>query len=98
MTHLDPRSGAVVLVLYTRRGCHLCDDLEALVRATLPAGRYRLEKVDVDGERALQDRYGMVVPVLAIEGARRVELETRVAPRDLLAAFEAACAAVPGGR
>ena len=97
MSRPDTRSGAVDLVLYTRRGCHLCDELEALVRATLPAGRYRLEKVDVDGDRDLQDRYGMVVPVLAIEGARRVELETRIAPRDLLAAFEAACAA-PGGR
>lgn len=51
------------LRLYSRQGCCLCEGLEERLRALLPPPS--LEVVDVDGDPALQDRYGLRVPVLA---------------------------------
>ena len=53
-----------VLILYTRAGCCLCEGLEERLRELLPADALRL--VDVDGDPALQARYGLSVPVLAL--------------------------------
>lgn len=64
------------VALYTRAGCHLCDDAhEELLRA---ARRYPLELrvIDVDRDPALAERYGLEVPVVAIDG--RVRFRGRV--------------------
>jgi hypothetical protein len=55
------------LILYTRVGCCLCEGLEERLRELLPADALRLE--DVDGDPALQARYGLSVPVLALAPA-----------------------------
>ena len=55
------------LILYTRLGCCLCEGLEERLRELLPAAALRL--VDVDGDPALQARYGLSVPVLALAPA-----------------------------
>ena len=54
------------LRLYTRAGCCLCEGLEERLRAldSPPS----MELVDVDGDPALQARYGLRVPVLARAG------------------------------
>ena len=57
------------LTLYTRRQCHLCDEMKAVVRevgADLPLV---LEEVDVDRSRDLKKQYGLDVPVLVADGA-----------------------------
>ena len=50
-------------VLYTRRGCHLCEAAEDMVAALLPAGAHAV--IDVDSDAALVRRFGQRVPVLA---------------------------------
>jgi glutaredoxin len=59
------------VVLYTRAGCHLCDEAHDELRRA--AGRYALELrvIDVDGDPALAERYGLEVPVVAIDGQVR---------------------------
>ncbi|MCP9774107.1 glutaredoxin family protein [Cyanobium sp. HWJ4-Hawea] len=52
------------LLLFTRAGCCLCEGLEEKLRALTPV--VALSLVDVDGDPALQARYGLEVPVLAI--------------------------------
>lgn len=52
------------LVLYSRQGCCLCQGLEDKLRALVPAPALRV--IDVDGDAALQGRYGLEVPVLAL--------------------------------
>lgn len=52
------------LILYSREGCCLCEGLEERLRELLPPNA--LEVVDVDGDPALQGRYGLSVPVLAV--------------------------------
>ncbi len=59
------------VVMYTRQGCHLCEQAwEALERA---ARRYplNLQKVDVDTDAALAEQHGQHVPVVVIDGQVR---------------------------
>ncbi|GGM10946.1 glutaredoxin family protein [Deinococcus aerophilus] len=53
-----------VLTLYTRQGCHLCEQAaEQLTRLD-----FRFEPVDIDADADLKQRYGHDVPVLALGG------------------------------
>ena len=56
----------MVLLLYTRRGCHLCEAAEDMLGVHARAGT--VEIIDVDGESDLQSRYGSRVPVLVANG------------------------------
>ncbi|WP_163558829.1 glutaredoxin family protein [Halomonas sp. NO4] len=51
------------LTLYTTLGCHLCEQLEALL-ARLHRGAYRLDRVEISEDAALVERYGVRIPVL----------------------------------
>jgi len=66
------------LVVYTRRGCGVCRRAEDLVRRELrwvaPWRRPALSLVDVDAA-GLVDRYGVLVPVVVLDGERLSELE-----------------------
>jgi hypothetical protein len=53
-----------VLRLYSRPGCHLCEELAADLEPLL-AGRAVIELVDVSEDPALERRYGLRIPVLA---------------------------------
>ncbi len=82
----------VSVTLYTRVGCHLCDDAKALleaVRSETPERPFTLEVVDVDTDPALAEAYGMEVPVVMVAG--RKTFKYRVDPvvlRDRLARAE----------
>ncbi|MEM8982200.1 MAG: glutaredoxin family protein [Pseudomonadota bacterium] len=54
---------AALLTVYTRRGCHLCDDL---IEALLPLvrGRADVSFIDIDDDPLLVERYNDAVPVL----------------------------------
>ena len=61
-----PMEGASAqLLLFTRQGCCLCEGLEEKLRALNPPPPLQL--LDVDADPALQARYGLEVPVLAVE-------------------------------
>ena len=61
----------MALILYQRDHCHLCDlALGELAQARVP----EFESVFIDGDDALEDRYGMRVPVLR-DDARDAELD-----------------------
>jgi hypothetical protein len=60
----------IELTLYTRAGCHLCDDMLAVVRRVMRRVPCALEVVDVDGDPALAAAHGTEVPVLCVNGQR----------------------------
>ena len=60
----DPCPPAAPLVLMTRSYCHLCHDMEAVVRPLAAAFNVALELVDVDSSDELETAYGERVPVL----------------------------------
>jgi glutaredoxin len=54
----------VRVTLYSRPGCHLCDDARAvLVRLGVP-----FEEVDIDADADLQRVYFIRVPVIEVDG------------------------------
>ena len=71
------------VTLYTRTGCHLCEEAERVLRQEQPAAGFRLELVDIDHDQALASRYGVRVPVVAVDGEDLFEYEV---PLDLLRA------------
>src|SRR2546425_1156057 len=59
------------VVMYTRQGCHLCDEAwEVLERARRRHG-LALSRVDVDTSAELAARYGLEVPVVEVDGRVR---------------------------
>ena len=71
------------VTLYTRAGCHLCEEAERVLRAERAATPFHLELVDVDRDPELQRRYGVRVPVVAVDGEELFEYQV---PADLLRA------------
>ena len=55
------------VVLYSRRGCHLCDEAAAILRSH----GLVFELIDVDSDPALRARYDTCVPVVVIAGRER---------------------------
>ncbi|MEQ6887894.1 glutaredoxin family protein [Halomonas sp. CS7] len=60
------------LKLYTTLGCHLCEQLEALM-VTLCDTPYRLERVEISDDDALVERYGVRIPVLVDEAGQELD-------------------------
>ena len=65
------------LVLYTRRGCCLCEGLEEKLRQLAVP----LQCLDVDQDPQLQARYGLEVPVLLLRDGELERQLPRVSPR-----------------
>ena len=59
---------SIRIEIYSRPGCHLCDDAKAVIQTF--GQRYPIELVvtDVDSDNALREAYGMEIPVVMIEG------------------------------
>lgn len=56
------------LTLYTRPGCHLCDDLKAVVARVAEKYPVELIEIDVSGNPRLEREYGSDIPVLVRDG------------------------------
>jgi glutaredoxin len=55
--------------IYTRPGCHLCDEAKAeMARAGCPH-LFELEEIDIDTDPRLASLYGYDIPVITIDGA-----------------------------
>jgi hypothetical protein len=70
----------IPVVLYTRAGCGLCDEMkEAVLGAGAPQAFTRRE-VDVDLDPELARRHGRSLPVLEIDG--RAAFKVRLSPEE----------------
>ena len=71
-------------ILYSRDGCHLCEDAGVLLDEMI--GRDAYTTVDIETDDDLLVRYAHRIPVLAVDGADRLELIiTRPDLEDVLA-------------
>lgn len=55
-----------VLTLLYREGCHLCEDMQQQLTELLPAGAYRLHRIDIDERPELRQQHHTRVPVLLL--------------------------------
>ena len=67
------------LVLYTRVGCHLCDEAKGTLAPVLQEFAVALKEVDVDTDPTLAARYGEQVPVLMLDGRKLAKYRIDVA-------------------
>jgi glutaredoxin len=60
------------VVLYTRAGCHLCDEVKAtLTRLEQRGGlAFKWKEVDIDSDPDLHQKYNEEVPVVFIDGKK----------------------------
>lgn len=54
------------ITLYEREGCGLCDEARASLRRIALDRALEIERVDIDRDAALVDRYALRVPVLRV--------------------------------
>ena len=67
---------SVLYELVTRQGCHLCDEMAALLDEVLPAFGLSYTLRDVDAEPELRVRFTDVVPVLLRDGRPVAKVRT----------------------
>lgn len=64
------------LELYSRPGCHLCEELRALCQRLAAEFPLRLTEVNIETDPTLAARYGEQIPVLFIDGRKAVKFRT----------------------
>jgi glutaredoxin len=72
-SHEDERLAASeprLVTLYTRPGCHLCEEAKASIEAMLAEFGATLREVNIDEDAVLRQRYGTDIPVIFI-GSRK---------------------------
>jgi glutaredoxin len=60
----------VRVVLYSARGCHLCEQARAVLDELVAELGFALEEVDITGDPELEERYRELLPVVEIGGRR----------------------------
>ena len=70
MPHRD--TAVTALTIYSRPGCHLCDDMKAIVHRVARdfASTITIDEVDISTDPELESMYGTEIPVLRIDGKK----------------------------
>lgn len=64
------------LKLYTRRGCHLCEEMKQVIRQVAEKISFEIREIDVDGSEDLKAQFGQEVPVLFINDRKAFKYRT----------------------
>lgn len=56
------------IVLYGRKKCHLCDDVELMIRCLAEEFPLNITVVDIESDEQLHEEMMLVIPVVAIDG------------------------------
>lgn len=60
----------MTLTIYSRPGCHLCEEMKAVVERVRREHAFELTERDISGNPDLEQRYGQEIPVLELDGKR----------------------------
>ena len=74
------------LVLYSKPGCHLCDEMKAVVARVGRLHPLTVEEVDISKDEELESRYGLEIPVLFVNGKKTAKY--RISEAELLRVLE----------
>lgn len=78
----------VALRLYSRPGCHLCDEMKAVVDRVAAGRPVTMEVIDISADPVLEDRHGLEIPVLFVDD--RKVAKYRISEEALVRALDAA--------
>jgi hypothetical protein len=62
------------VVLYSRVGCHLCDEARAVIEGVRAHHPFAFEEVDIDEDDSLVRDYGIRIPVVLVDADERFEV------------------------
>jgi len=60
----------IAVTIYSRPGCHLCDQMKAIVDRVARSVAIVVEEIDVSTDPALETLYGGDIPVLLVGGTK----------------------------
>jgi glutaredoxin len=69
------------LTLFSKPGCHLCDEMKRLIDTVAARVPLTMDVIDISTDPALMDLYGLEIPVLLIDGKKAAKY--RVTEREL---------------
>jgi glutaredoxin len=58
------------LTLYSRPGCHLCEEMKAVVDRVAASRPFTMEVVDISSDASLEREFGLEIPVLFVDGRK----------------------------
>ena len=59
-----------VVIVYSRPGCHLCDEAKATIDEARKEGDFTVEEVNIDEDPKLAELYRYDIPVVLINGVK----------------------------
>jgi glutaredoxin len=66
----DPEQRPARVLLYSKPGCHLCDDARAAIERVCAAVGTSYAEIDITGDPTLLRTYGEQIPVTFVDGAQ----------------------------
>ena len=79
--------GMLHITLYTKAGCHLCDEAREHLEDLAADVELDLSEIDIRSDDALFERYRYRIPVIVVDGVER--LEGRISAEDVRALADA---------
>ncbi|MGE0405238.1 MAG: glutaredoxin family protein [Candidatus Korobacteraceae bacterium] len=58
------------VVLYTRKGCHLCDEVKDSLNRVSRQARFQLQEIDIDTDPELVRQFNDEIPVVFVRGRK----------------------------
>ena len=71
----------IPVTIYSRPGCHLCDEMKLVVQRVGASIPITLEEIDISTSSELEHLYGLEIPVLFVAGKKVAKY--RVSESDL---------------
>jgi len=62
------QSNKPLVVIYSRPGCHLCEEAKQSMKALGPGIEYTLDEINIESDPDLLRRYKYDIPVITING------------------------------
>ncbi len=59
----------MLVKLYTRKKCHLCENAKEILEELQSEFNFDIAEVDIDTDDRLTELYGIMIPVVEIEGS-----------------------------
>jgi len=63
------------VVMYSRRTCGLCDEARAAIESVRARVPFDFDEVAIDGDDGLEERFGLRVPVVEVDGVEAFEYQ-----------------------
>lgn len=70
------------VIIYSRPGCHLCDEAKAVIENSDCSDRFTLEEVNIESDEELLKKYKYDIPVITIDGIE--VFKHRVDPKEFM--------------